>query len=93
MQTDVSSVRLTASGTAVAYRTRVKGVYFTHGASAGTVQLRDGGASGAILLELDYPSTNTSPIWMELPGEGILFETDVYVTFGATLAGVTVVYG
>jgi hypothetical protein len=92
MSSDVKSVRLTASGTARIIRSRLKGVYVVHAASPGTVQVRDGGASGPILLELDLPSTNTSPVWVECPDNGILFDTDMYVTFGANITGVTVFY-
>ena len=92
MSSDVKSVRRTTSGTARAVRSRVKGVYIVHGASTGTVQLRDGGAGGTILCELDTPSTNTSPIWVEFPDNGILFETDIYVTLGTGVTAVTVFY-
>lgn len=93
MQTDVRSVRLAASGAALDTRSRVKGIYVVHAASPGTVQLRDGGASGPIQVELDFPTSNTSPVWVDFPGEGVLFETDVYVTFGANITAVSIFYG
>lgn len=92
VETDVKSVRLAASGVARDVRTRVKGVYIVHSAAASTLQLRDGGAAGTILLELDVPAANTSPVWVEIPGNGVLFGADVYATFGASVVAATLFY-
>lgn len=91
MQTDVKSAYLAATGTAVASsRTRVKSVIIASTATAGSVILRDGGASGTSLLRIDTPA---AALMMNvlLPGEGILFGTDVHGTL--TNCTATVVYG
>jgi hypothetical protein len=91
MQTDVKSVHTEATGTIVAFRTRVKAYHCISGGTAGDVIFRDGGSSGTLLLQFNI-GTGTQPINMLIPGEGILFGTDVHVTLPAT-AKLTVFYG
>jgi hypothetical protein len=91
MQTDVLSVHTEATGTVVAYRTRVRAYHCISGGTAGEVIFRDGGSGGAILLQFNI-GTGTQPINMLIPGQGILFETNVHVTLPAT-AKITVFYG
>jgi hypothetical protein len=91
MQTDVKSVHTEATATVVAYRTRVRAYHCISGGTAGDVIFRDGGASGTILLQFNI-ATGTQPINMLIPGEGILFGTNVHVTLPAT-AKITVFYG
>jgi hypothetical protein len=91
MQTDVKSAYLAATGTAVvSSRTRVKSVLIAATATAGSVILRDGGASGVTRLQIDTPAA-AGAINAILPGEGILFDTDVHGTL--TNCTATVVYG
>jgi len=91
MQTDVKSVTLTESGTAVAGRTRVKAVVVTATATAGGVALRDGGSGGADLFVINTPAEATIHNIL-LPGEGILFSAGVYVLVDG-VSSVAVVYG
>lgn len=93
MQYDVKAETLTADGTAVGYRTRVKGLLVspTPG-SAGSVVVKDGGTGGTTRLAINVASGATSPFPVVVPGEGILFSTDVYVDI-TTVASVTVFYG
>jgi hypothetical protein len=91
MQTDVKAVHTEATGTVVDSRTRVKAYHCISGGTAGDVIFRDGGASGTIRLQFNI-ATGTQPINMLIPGEGILFTTDVHVTLPAT-AKITVFYG
>lgn len=90
-QTDVKAVHLEATGTAVSYRTRVKGYQCISGGTAGDVIFRDGGSSGPIRLQFNI-GTGTQPIGLTIPGEGILFYTDVHMTL-PTSAKITVFYG
>lgn len=94
MQYDVKSVHANASGSIVGYRTRVKGFSICATASqAGTLLLKDGGSSGTTLLEVDIPSnSNPNSFYTLIPGEGILFSTNVYATL-TNIASVTVYYG
>jgi len=92
MQYDVKAVHLEATGTAVDYRTRVKGYQFLGGGTAGDIIFRDGGASGTVRLQFNISATPLNPLSFPVPGEGILFYTDVHITLPAA-AKITVFYG
>ena len=91
MQSDILSVHTEATGTVVSSRTRVKAYHCISGGTAGDVIFRDGGSGGATLLQFNI-GAGTQPITMPIPGQGILFRTDVHVTLPAT-AKITVFYG
>ena len=81
---DVKSTRLTGAGGAIfGGPARVKGVYIVSGGSAGSVVIRDGGATGTIVATLDTPS-GAGMIYMKLPEDGLRCATDAY----AVLTGV-----
>ena len=91
MQTDVLSATATADGTMVSTPARVKGILITTTASAGSVVLKDGGASGTARITLNTPAV-AEMFNALLPGEGVRFTTDVYVDV-TNVASVTVFYG
>ncbi len=91
MQYDVKAAHADATGTLVSGRNRLKGYQCLSGGTAGDVIIRDGGASGAILLQFNI-STNLVAFGLPIPGEGILFVTDIHVTLPAA-AKITVFYG
>ena len=82
---DVFSSYLTATGTAVPFRTRVKGFFVT---GTGTAVFKDGGASGTTRLTINSTASHSGVI----PANGILFSTDVHVTITG-LTALTVIYG
>lgn len=91
MQYDVRNVHANASGSLVSTRTRVKGMIITStGGGAGSVLLKDGGSGGTTNIEVDVPATAAFHN-VSIPGEGVLFETDVYATL--TNCYVSVFYG
>ena len=92
MQTDVKSSHVEATGTMVSGRTRVKGYQCLSGGTAGDVEFRDGGADGPILLQFNVPANTNNPFANIIPGEGVLFRTDVHVTV-PTNTKITVFYG
>ncbi len=99
MQTDVlASVPLTSTGqftnqTPVALgRTRVKAVYMIPTGTAGSVVFRNGGSGGATLITLNTVASATQPTYLILPGEGVLFSTDVHGTV-TNVGSVTIFYG
>jgi hypothetical protein len=92
MQTDVKAAHVEATGTIVSSRTRLKGYQCLSGGTAGDIIFRDGGASGPIRLQFNIPNNTNNPFANLIPGEGILFYTDIHVTL-ATGAKVTVFYG
>ena len=91
MQYDVRAAHTEATGTIVDARTRLKGYQCISGGTAGDIIFRDGSASGTIRLQFNI-GTGTQPIGLLIPGEGILFNTNIHVTLPAT-AKVTVFYG
>ena len=91
MQFDVKSAHAEATGTLVSGRNRLKGYQCLSGGTAGDVIIRDGGASGTIRLQFNI-SANLVAFGLPIPGEGILYYTDMHVTLPAT-AKITVFYG
>jgi hypothetical protein len=90
VSTDVKSVRATATGTLVSYRTRLRSVVLTGTAGAGSATFRDGGAGGTVLLQLDLLANSEKEV--DIPSDGILFSTDVHVTISG-LTSVVAFYG
>ena len=91
MQYDVRAEHAEATGTLVGERTRLKGYQLLSGGTAGDIVFTDGGSGGTERLRVNI-STNLAPIATMIPGEGILFSTDIYVTL-PTGAKITVFYG
>lgn len=85
MQTDVKAVQVTSTNTVYGAPTRVKAITISF-ASAGTVVLKDGGASGTSRYSFTAPAA-AGAIHVIIPGEGIRFDTNVH----ATLANATIV--
>ena len=90
MQTDILATSLAASGTAAAGRTRVRGALIEPSGSAGSVVFKDGGSGGTTKFTVNT-TANGESFSVVIPADGILFQTDVYVTLSN--AKVTVFYG
>jgi hypothetical protein len=99
MQTDVlaSAVRSTdgqllnqAGDTII--RARIKSIYIVPTASPGSVVFKDGGAGGTTRLTVDTVASATQPTYMLMPGEGVLFSTNIYVDV-TNIGFVMVFYG
>jgi hypothetical protein len=99
MQTDVlaSAVRTTdglladQAGNTLG-RNRVKAIYIVPDTGAGSVVLKDGGASGSVKLTINTLVSSTSPDYILIPGEGLLFQTNIYVDL-TDVVSVMVFYG
>lgn len=91
MQTDVLAAHRDSTGTVVSGRNRVKGLIVTPGGTAGDIILKDGGSGGTTRLQFNL-STNQSAFSFTVPGEGVLFLTDIHVTLPAS-SKLTVFYG
>ena len=91
MQTDVLAVHRETTGTVASGRNRLKGLIVTPGGTAGDIIFRDGGASGTVRLQFNL-STNQSAFSVLVPGEGVLYFTDIHVTL-PTASKITVFYG
>lgn len=73
-------------------RARVKAVLIVPTEAAGSVVFRDGGIDGTIRATLYTMASMTYPLYMLLPGEGILFTTDIFADI-SNVSSVTVFYG
>ena len=98
MQTDVlaSGVRTTSGQLADQAgndlgRNRIKAIYIVPAAGAGSVVFKDGGSGGTTRLTVNTLASSTAPNYLLLPGEGIVFQTDIYVAV-TTVASVMVFY-
>ena len=91
MQTDVLSATRTTDGTLVAGPARIKGIMLTTTSTAGSIVLKDGGASGVTRITLNTPAT-AEMFNALLPGEGVRFYTDVYLDT-TDVSSITVFYG
>jgi hypothetical protein len=83
--TNVFAKHANATGTIYSGATNLGGYQLKPGGTAGTIEIRDGGATGTLLLELDL-TVNTAVIATLLPGNGIRFTTDIHVTLPASAA-------
>ena len=96
MQTDVKAAHLSAAGSFVAGRTRLRGIVISPKAStASTFEIRDGSSSAAVLFTMDIASVTTPVNFnITIPGEGILATTGLYLTTSVgTIVGIEVFYG
>jgi hypothetical protein len=98
-QTDIlASVPLTASGQATDQatnnigRARVKALYIVPSGTAGSVVLKDGGSGGTTIATFNTVASATQPTYLLMPGEGLLFRTNIYATL-SNIGSVTVLYG
>jgi len=101
MQTDVlvsqplgvSNTFKTQSGSAVG-RCRIKAIYGTSGAAAGTVVIYDGtSSSDPCLMTVSTPTAaNQGTFWILMPGEGVLAKTGLYAAL-TNVDSVMVIYG
>jgi hypothetical protein len=91
MQTDVQAASNTASATFYAGPARVKGIIVTTGAAAGTLVVSDGGSGGTAKLTINTPAS-VGIQNIIIPGEGVRFDTSVYVAL-TNVTAATVFYG
>lgn len=93
--TNILAVTKTATGAlGTTGRCRIKGIYYVVASSAGSISLKDGGSTGNELLNIATPAntagTGVVSVW--LPGDGILFQADPYLTL-TNVTSVTFFYG
>lgn len=76
-------------------RMRLRGLYIVNSASAGTVAVRNGGAAGAIGVQLGTVADDKAISDVEMREQGILFADGGYVAYGANapaFASITAFY-
>jgi hypothetical protein len=74
-------------------RARIKTIYAVNGGTAGSVVIREGGASGKILATINTAASTTAGYTIiPMPGEGILCDSDLHGTVTNTTS-MTLIYG
>ena len=92
MQTDVLSASTTSTVNLVPTRCRVKGIWLSHGATAGTAVFYDSATTGTSLTSITLNTAGViNDAYLPVPGEGILFQNGVYVVL-TNVASVTIFY-
>jgi hypothetical protein len=61
-------------------------------AGAGSVVFKDGGSGGTTRMTINTLASSTSPTYVLMPGQGVLFETNVYADV-TDIGSVTIFYG
>jgi len=85
---DVFAVTRTSDGTVFGGRSRVRQIQVhTSGSGSPAVVLKNGGSGGTAVLSLTFTTSNVHSV--NIPDNGILFPTDVYLDLTAC-EGVTV---
>lgn len=70
----------------------LKGINCLGTATAGALTFKDGGSGGTTLLVIDVPGNSNNINNVNIPGAGLLFETDCYLT-QPTGYNTTIFYG
>ena len=99
MQTDVlasqprtNAGQLLDQNSLVIGRCRVKAIYIVPNSAAGQVIFRDGGSGGPIKITVNTVASASTPDYVLMPGEGLLFQENVYIAPSAVLSTM-VIYG
>lgn len=87
---DVKSNVAVASNTVVGGPARVRGLYYSANASAGSIIVKDGGSSGTTIITIATPANGFGDV--TIPGDGVLCSTNVYVAL-TNIASATIFYG
>jgi uncharacterized lipoprotein NlpE involved in copper resistance len=90
MQTDVKNKYMNATGAAGIGTARIKSLYLISTGTSGSVVMDDG-QGGTTRIQLDSDTTS-SAVNILLPGEGVKFTNDPYVTL-VNIAAISFFYG
>lgn len=87
----VATANATSTGTLSAAPCTLLGLYVANAASAGSVVLKDGGASGTTKFTMQTAASAADSVFVPFPGGGLVFSTDMHATI-TNAAGVTAIY-
>lgn len=77
MQNDVKAAAISTTGTLYGGRARVRGIFVVPGSSAGSLTIKDGGASGTTIFTIATTAAG-QPFNVIIPDQGVLFDTNIY---------------
>jgi len=86
---DVKSNVATSSATVVGSPARVRSIYYTANASAGSIVVKDGGSGGTTVITIATPASGYGSV--VIPADGVLCSSNVYVAL-TNIASATVFY-
>lgn len=86
---DVQSVTLTSNGSIFDGPSRVKGIHYVAPSHDGLIELKNGGASGSVLITIATPASGYETF--NLPGDGVVFSSNVYANL-TNITSLTVFY-
>ena len=93
MQTDVLASKVATSAgdmldqnSLVIGRARVKAIYIVPNSTAGEVVFKDGGSGGPVKITVNTIASASTPDYMLLPGEGLLFQESIYIAPSGVLS-------
>ena len=78
MQSDCQTTTLTNNGDIFAGPARIKGIYYVASATAGSITIRDGGASESIKMTIATPASATATQYIDLCGCPLYCTTTAY---------------
>lgn len=87
---DVKSNVATESALVVGSPARVRGLYYSGTANAGSIIIKDGGSNGTAVITIAVPANAYGNV--NIPGDGVLCSTNVYATI-ANVTSATIFYG
>ena len=87
---DVKSNVATSSDTVVGSPARVRSIYYTANANAGSIVVKDGGSGGTTVITIATTANAYGNV--VIPGDGVLCSTNVYVALTNVISA-TVFYG
>lgn len=91
MRSDGKSTTLTADGNVFAGPARISSVYYVASGTAGSIVIKDGGASGSTVLNLATPASATATQFIDFSDNPIRCATSGYCDL-TDVTSVTVVY-
>lgn len=86
---DIQAKRMTATGSLAVGPARIRQVQVLTAAGAGRLTLTDG-AGGATLLDLDFLASDSHSV--NIPDNGIRFQSDVLITAATNITAMTFFY-
>ena len=91
MQSDGQAKTLTATGAVFGGPARLMGIYYVASGTAGSVVIKDGGASGTTVLTIATPASATATSYVDLSAAPIRCETSAHATI-SNVTSTTVLY-
>jgi len=91
MHSDGKTTTVTASGAVFGGPARIMGIYYVASGTAGSVVIKDGGASGTAVITVATPASATATSYVDLSAAPVRCGTSAYATI-ANVTSVTVLY-